>query len=126
MNPHHKVVMVPHALIISDLLWFFICYVNSSCYTAVRIKNCSKSMSTIKVASIGWCHTPQLSSETEVPIVLFCQLCSTRYTAVQINSCLKSTSVIEVPSMKNTHNFHYTKEVISCNHQINAFHCKQR
>jgi len=32
----------------------------------------------------------QLSSETEVSILLLCQLCSTHYTAVQIKNCLKA------------------------------------
>ena len=30
-----------------------------------------------------WCRAPQLSSETEVSIALFCQLCLTHYTAVR-------------------------------------------
>jgi len=69
---------------------------------------------------------PQLSSETEVSIALLCQLCSTHYTAVQIKNCLKSTSLIKVATMKNTDDFRYAKEAITCNHQINAFHCQQR
>jgi len=37
-------------------------------YTVVWIKNCSKSTSVIKVATmkIPWCHVPRISSETEV------------------------------------------------------------
>ena len=56
----------------------------------------------------------------------FIALCSTCYTAVQIKNCLKSTSVIKVATMKNTDDFCYTKEAITCNHQINAIHCQQR
>ena len=49
-------------------------------------------------------HTP-LSSKSEVPYL-------TRYTAVQIK---KPKVVI----MKNMDDFHYAKQPITCNHQIN-------
>jgi len=65
---------------------------------------------------------PQLFSETEVSIALLCQLYLTRDTAVQIKNCLKGTSVIKVATMENTDDFHYAKEAIMYNHQINAFH----
>jgi len=71
-------------------------------------------------------RVPQLLSETEVSITLLCQLFSTRYTAVRINNCLKSTSAIKVETIKNTDDFLYAKKAITCNHQINAFHCQQR
>ena len=32
----------------------------------------------------------------------------------------------EVATMKNTDNSPYAMEAITCNHQINAFHCQQR
>jgi len=73
-----------------------------------------------------WCRVPQLSSETEVSIVLLCQLCLTRYTAVRIMNCLKSTYVIKADAMKNVDDFHYAKDAIMCNCQINAVHCEQK
>ena len=79
-------------------LLFFVYYVHPR-YTAVRIKNCSKSMSVIKVATarnMKVPRAPQLLSETEVSIALLYQLCSTCYTAVRIKKCLKSTSVLKV------------------------------
>jgi len=69
-------------------------------------------------------HVPQLSSETKVSIALLYQLFSTRYTAVQIKNCFKSTSVIKVTTMNNIDDFHYAKEAIKCNQQINALHCQ--
>jgi len=65
-----------------------------------------------------------LSSETEVLIAFLCQLFSTRYRVVRIKNCLKSTSVIKVATMKNMDDFRYAKEAITCNRQINAFHCQ--
>jgi len=57
MNPrilHHKVVMVPHALIISEseVSITILCLLCLSHYTAAWIKNYSKSMSVIKVATM--------------------------------------------------------------------------
>ena len=48
--PHHK---VPHASIISEseVSIMVLCLLCSPCYTAVRIKNCSKSMPVNKVAT---------------------------------------------------------------------------
>jgi len=77
-------------------------------------------------AEIRWYCVPQLSSETEISITLLCQLFLTCYTAVRIKNCLKSTSAIKVETIKNMDDFRYTKEAITCNHQINAFHCQQR
>ena len=100
--------MIAHASIISksEVSITILCLLCSPHYTAVRIKNCSKSMSVIKVATarntIVPCARPCLSSETEVSIALLCQLCSTYYTAVQIKKCLKSTSVLKEATMKNT------------------------
>ena len=133
MNPrilHHKVVMVVRASIIFEngVSITVLCSLCSPRYTTVRIKNCSKSTSVIKVATMRNMmvpRVPQLSSETEVSIALFCQLCSTCYTAVRIKKCLKSTSVLKIATMKNMNNFRYAKEAITCNHQINTFHCQQ-
>ena len=110
----HSASMVPRASFISEseVSITALCLLCSSSYTAAQSKNCSKSMSVIKVAAvkIQLCHAPQLLSEIEVSIALLCQLCSTHYTAVRIKSCLKSTSVIKVPTMKNTNNFCCIKE----------------
>jgi len=96
--PHHKISIISE----SEVSIAILCLLCSPCYTAVRIKNCLKSMSAIKVATTKKrrCCTSQLSFETEVSIAPFCHLCSTRYTAVQIKNCLKSTSVIKVATMK--------------------------
>jgi len=130
--PHHKVVMVLRL----NYIWEWSIHYNSLSatvcsprYTAVWIKNCSKSMSVIKVATmnIQWCCMPQLLSKTEVSISLPCQLCSTCYTAIWINNRSKNTSVIKVATMKNMDDFRYVAmEAITCNHKINAIHCQQR
>jgi len=56
MNPRipHKVVMVLHASIISEseVSITVLCLLFSPHYTAVGIKNCSKSTSVIKVATM--------------------------------------------------------------------------
>jgi len=51
---HHKVVMVARASIIpeSEVSNAVLCLLCSPHYTAVRIKNCSKSISVIKVATM--------------------------------------------------------------------------
>jgi len=59
--------------------------------------------------------------KSEVSITLCCQVCSTRYIAVQITNYSKSTSVIKVAFMKNTDDFHYTKEAIMWYHQTTLF-----
>ena len=92
--------MIAHASIISEseVSITILCLLCSARYTAVRIKNCSKSMSMIKVATARNTivpRVPQLPFETEVSIALLCQLCSTCYTAVRIKKCLKSTSVLK-------------------------------
>jgi len=99
-----------------------LCLLFSPYYTAVRIKNCSKSMSVIKVTTmkIRWCCMPQLLSGTEVSITLFYQLCLTCYIAVRIKNCLKSTSVIKVSIMKSMNDFslrkgsHYMQPLNQC------------
>ena len=72
---HHKIVMALRTSIISHYGSL------SAMFTLVRIKNCSKSMPVIKVASMknmdGAMHPTQLLSETEISIALLCQLCST-------------------------------------------------
>ena len=108
--PHYDIVMIARASIISEseVSITVLCLLGSPRYTAVRIKNCLKSMSVIKVATARNTivpHAPQLSSETEVSIALLCQLCSICYTAVRIKKCLKSTSVLKVATMKNMDDF---------------------
>ena len=92
MNPrilHHKVVMVLHALIISESQ-VSITVLCSPRYTAVQIKNSLKSAPVIIVATVKntMVRAPQLLSETELYIALLYQPCSTHYTAVQIKNCL--------------------------------------
>ena len=106
--------MIARASIISEseVSITVLCLLCSPRYTAVRIKNCSKSMSVIKVATARNTivpRAPQLSSETEISIALLCQLCSTCYTAVRIKKCLKSTSVLKVTTMKNVDDFSLRK-----------------
>ena len=78
----------------------------STHYTAFRIKNCSKSISTIhayqKKESAACPNSINYRLKSEVSITLRCQLRSTHYTAVQIKNCLKSTSAIKIATMKNT------------------------
>jgi len=69
MNPR---ILHPHTSIISEseVSITVFCLPCSPRYIAVQIKNCSKSTSVIKVATmkIRWCCIPQLLSETEVSI----------------------------------------------------------
>jgi len=86
--------------------------------TAVRIKNCSKSTSVIKIATMkntnGATHPSyRLKLKYLLPFTVS-YVCSTRYAAVRIKNYLKSTSVIKVATMKSRDDFHCTKEVISC------------
>jgi len=65
MNPrisHHKVVMVAHASIISEseVSIAILCLLCSPHFTAVRIKNCSKSMSAITVATMKNTMVPRV------------------------------------------------------------------
>ena len=126
-KPAHSGSMGPHASIISEseiciTALYLLCLPS---YTAVRIQNCLKSTSVIKVATVKNMIVPRTS------IIVWnwsihCPSLSTHHTAVQIKNCLESTSVIKVAAMKNTDNFRYAKEAITCNHQINAFYCQQR
>jgi len=113
MNPrilHHKEEIVARVLIISEseVSIIVLCLLCSPRYTAVRTKNCSKTTSVIKAATMKNTMepcAPRLSSETEVSIALLYQLCLTRYTAVRIKKFSKSTSVIKVATIKNTDDF---------------------
>jgi len=82
--PHHKVVLIPRASILSDsevsITVLFLLF--SPYYTAVRISNCSKSTYVIKVATMKNMIVPHAPFETEVSISLLCQLFSTCYIAV--------------------------------------------
>jgi len=105
--PYHK---VPRASIIpeSEVSITVLCLLCSPCYISVRIRNCWKSMSVIRVATTKNTIVPR-APETEVSIALLCQLCSIRYTAVRIRNCLKSTSIIKVTTMKSTDDFSLRK-----------------
>jgi len=78
-----------------------------------------------KVAAM-WKYVTRPSYRLKLKYPLPFSVSLTRYTAVQIKNCLKSTSAIKVATMKNTDDFRYAKEAITCNYQINAFHCQQR
>jgi len=114
MNPHilHYKVLCASIISESEVSITVLCLLCSTRYTAVQIKNCSKSTSVIKVATMKntMMLRPQLLSGTEVSIALLCQLCLDRYTAVQINNCLKSTSVLKVAPMKSTDDFSLNKQ----------------
>ena len=101
--PHHK---VPCTSIISESEESItvLCLPCSPHYTAVQIKNCSKSMPVIKVATM-------LKYDD-----------TTCYIAVRIKSYLKSTPAIKVATMKKYGQFPLLK---GSHHQINAFHCQQ-
>ena len=119
MNPrisHHKVRTPQLYLRVKSIT--ILCFLCSLRYSAIRIKNCSKSTSVITVATmkIWWCCAPQLLSETEVSISLLCQLCLTCHTAVQIKNCLKSTRVLKIATMKIQTISRYAKKAITCNH----------
>ena len=73
-------------------------------YTAVWIKDCLKSMSIIKVATMkntdGAAHSSSyLKLKYLLPFTVS-YVCSTRYTAVRIKSYLKSISIIKVATLK--------------------------
>ena len=58
----------------------------------------------------------------EISITLHCQLCSR---AVKIKNCSLNTFVIKATTMKNTDNFFYVKEAITCYHQIDKYSFQQ-
>ena len=93
----------------SEVSVTLLCQLCSTRYTAFRIKNCSKSTSTIhafqKKEIVPRIINYRLKSK--VSITLHCRLCSTRYIAVRIKNCLKSTSAIEIATMKNTDDFRF-------------------
>ena len=107
--PHHKVVMVPHASIISEseVSITVLCLLCSSHYTAVQIEKHVYNQCNHYEKYDG--RMLQLSSEAELSIALLCQLCSTCYTIVRIKNCLKSTFEIMVATMRNTDNFSLCK-----------------
>ena len=86
------------------------CQLCSTCYTAIRIKSCSKRKSAIHAYTEkngAACPSYYYHLKSEVSITLHCQLRSTRYIAAKIKNCLKSTSAIKLATMKTTDNFHY-------------------
>jgi len=86
-------------------------------------------MPAIKVAAMqkyDGTTRPSYRLKLKYPLTFSVSFFLTRYTAIQIKNGLKSTSAIKVETIKNTDDFHYAKEAIMCNHQINAFHCQQR
>jgi len=109
---------------LSESVIFFGSYVQP--ITAVQIKNCSKSISVTKVATV------KIRKEllTVVPPIKYClkseisiQLSSTRFTAVQIKNFSKSTSVIKVATYRR---FPFHKGSHHMYHQINMFCCQQK
>jgi len=99
---------------------------------AKQIKNYMKSISVTKVA------TTKIQMDPRAPVtgtaqclkskvfILFLSQLFFNSLHSNTNQDLKSTSVIKVAIMKNTEDFHYTKEAIMCNQQIDTFHCQQR
>ena len=87
------------------------CQLCSTCYTAFRIKNFSKCTYAIHAYQnkemVPHAQLYQLSSESEVSIMLRCWLCSTHYKAVQIKNCSKCPSAIKMTTMNNTDDFCY-------------------
>ena len=99
--PHHKIVIVARASIISESEVFVtvLCLLCSTRYTAVRIKNCSKSTSVITGATMKntmVACAPRIVWNWSIHCRLTC------YTALRIKNCSKSTSVITVATMKST------------------------
>jgi len=114
-------IMIARASIISEneVSITVLCLLCSPRYTAVQIKNYSKSMSVIKVATARNTivpRAPQLSSETEVSIALLCQLCSTCYTQEVFEKHLRIVTTMKIRAISRN-----AKKAITCNHQINAF-----
>ena len=86
-------------------LWFVVSYVQpvTQHFGSRTVRNAP--LQSMHAETKKWCHTPQLyqlSSESEVSIMLRCRLCSTHYTAVQIKNCSKCISAIKITTMKNT------------------------
>jgi len=127
MNPrilHRKVVMVAHALIISEseVSITVLCLLCSPCYRAVRIKNCFKSMSVITVATMK--NTMVLHPNYHLKLK-YPPPFSVSYVWLFTQQC-KSRKAPLWPLWKIWTISRCTKEAITCSHQINAFHCQQR
>ena len=87
-----------------QLIEVSIAHLYSAHYTAIWIKNCTKSTSVTKVATMK--HRNGVAPidyclKSEVSIMLCCHLCPTCYTAVHIKNYLKTTFVINVATIKN-------------------------
>jgi len=130
--PHHNAIMIARASIIfeSEISIAVLCLLGSPHYTVVRIKNYSKSMSMINVATTrntivrrvpqlsywNWSiHCPSLSAMFDL------LHSSTNKEVLEKRLCIKSSHYEKYGRF-----LHYTKEAITWNHQINAFHCQQR
>jgi len=85
---HHKVEMVAHASIISEneVSITVLCLLCSPCYIAVRIKNCSKSMSVIAVA------TMKSTMVTRAPVIVWNRSIHCPSLSAMFNSLHSSTN----------------------------------
>ena len=118
--PHHNVVMVLHISIrVKYPLWLFVCYVHpvTQQYKLFEKHACNQGN---HYERYDGAVRPSYCLKLKYPLP---SSVSYVYTAVRIKNCLKSTSVA---TMKNMDNFHWAKEAMTCNHQINAFHHQQR
>ena len=97
--PHLKGTARPNYInyrVKSDVSITLRCQLCSTRYTAFRIKNCSKSTSTIhayqKINRAARPNHINYRLKSEVSITLCCRLCSTHYTAVRINNNVEHIS----------------------------------
>jgi len=107
--PNHKVVIVVCASIISEseVSITILCLLCSPCYTAVRIKNCSKSTSVITVA------TMKNTMVLHAPVIVWnwsihCPTLSVVFDSLHSSTnqeLFESISVIKVTTMKSTDDF---------------------
>jgi len=108
MNPrilHHKVVMVPHASLVSKTqsevsnyssLPAMFTSLHSSMNQKLFEKYICNQSSYYEIYTDGAAY-PSYHLKLKYPL---CQLCSHCYTAARIKNCLKSTSVIKIATIK--------------------------
>ena len=108
--PHHYVIMVARTSIISEseVSITILCLLCSPCYTTVRIKNCSKGTSVIKVATMRNTVVPR------TPVIVWnwsihCPSLSAMFDLLHSSTNLKSISVLIVATMKNMDDFSLRK-----------------
>ena len=125
MNPHishHKVVMVPCASI--PYIWEWSIHYSSLSAIFTPLHNSTNQELFKKCICNQSIHYDKNTMVPHAHYHLKLKL-SAMFNPLHSRNCLKSTKS-RLPQWKIWMISRYAKEPITCNHQINAFHCQQR